>query len=76
MECVGVWKGDTMIEKYCVYEPSTNIIHSLFDTPSESLSEVKFANVFRRMLNQEPLMAGKVSLTEEEYLTLLNKNGV
>lgn len=65
-----------MIEKYCVYEPSTNSIHNLFDAPSEALSEVKFANVFRKMLNQEPLMAGKVLLTEEEYSTLLNENGV
>ena len=69
-------RSNVVIEKYCVYEPSTNSIHNLFDTPSEALSEVKFANIFRKMLNQELLMAGKVSLTEEEYSTWLNEKGV
>lgn len=59
-----------MVEAYCIYELSTNQIYQLCDTKGEALSEVRFANVFRKMLKKEPLMAGKASLTEDEYKAL------
>lgn len=55
-----------LIERYCVYEPSTNEILRICGTKEEALSDTKYANVFRKMVGEEPLMAGKVALTVEE----------
>ena len=53
-------------ERYCIYEPDTNQVLKVCETKQEAISEVKFANVFRRMCGKSDLMVGRCELTQEE----------
>ena len=58
-------------ERYCIYEPGTNQVLKVCETKQEAISEVKFANTFRKMCGKSALMVGKCELTLEELKALV-----